>query len=249
MSDKTIAQGRLEEIDSKPLAIPGRVPKTRSKLRPSARDGKLHRWMRRLVALLLGLILAGLSMEGAVLMIVGEQSKFPRHVVGAPWELRYNQPGASYRHKSPDGTWYFQINQNGMRADRDYSYTKRPGVQRILSLGDSFTIGFEVDYDQTFSRVMEDELNAAGRRIEVLNAGVSGFGNAEECLYLERELMKYQPDLVIVSFYANDLDDNVRTALFALEDGRLVPAAHAYVPMGSLGDFLNTNTCFNFFNG
>lgn len=97
-----------------------------------------------------------------------------------------------------------------MRADRDYSYTKRPGVQRILSLGDSFTIGFEVDYDQTFSRVMEDELNAAGRRIEVLNAGVSGFGNAEECLYLERELMKYQPDLVIVSFYANDLDDNVR---------------------------------------
>ena len=67
----------------------------------------------------------------------------------------------------------------------------------------------------------------------MLNAGVSGFSSAEECLYLERELMKYRPDLVIVSFCPNDLDDNVRTGLFKLEGDQLVEGRETYVPAGA----------------
>jgi hypothetical protein len=83
-------------------------------------------------------------------------------------------------------------------------------------------------------------------RVEVLNAGVSGYSNAEELLYLERELIKYSPDLVLLSFYSNDFGDNIRSNLFQLEDGQLEPLNHDYVPAGRLGDFLNTNWLFNF---
>src|SRR5688572_7729446 len=113
--------------------------------------------------------------EGFVLVAVGEQVKFPRRVVAAPWGIRYNEPGASYRHKSRDGTWSFKINHQGMRAERDYSYEKPPGVRRIVVLGDSFGIGYEVDVQQTFAMVLERELRNRNPRVEVLNAGVSGF--------------------------------------------------------------------------
>jgi len=187
------------------------------------------------------LVVGGLLAEVLVVLVAGEQPKFPRRVVGAPWGLRYNHPGAQYRHKSADVTTDFRINGQGMRSDRDVAYAKPPGTQRIVSLGDSFTIGYEVDVEECFSSVLAARLREARIDVEVLNAGVSGFSTAEELLYLERELIKYDPDVVLVSFYANDLHDNVRTNLFRLADNRLVPEDTAYVPGGRLADFLNTN--------
>lgn len=201
----------------------------------------------KLAALLAGsLVVAGLLAEGLVLLVEGPQVRFPRHVVEAPWGIRYNQPGATYRHRSGDGAWNFRINDQGMRADRDYAYQKPPGEVRVLSLGDSYTIGYEVDVEQTFSAVLERELREAGLDAVVMNAGVSGFSTAEAAVYLERELLRYDPDLVVLSFYPNDLVDNVRTGLFTLgDDGGAVPAADRYVPAGGLGDMLNRSRVFN----
>ncbi len=43
---------------------------------------------------------------------------------------------------------------------------------------------------------------------EVVNAGVAGYGTLQEYLYLVSEGIKYQPDLVLLMFYENDLYDN-----------------------------------------
>jgi len=202
-----------------------------------------------LVAVLIGIAIAAGIAELGVLVVFGEQVKFPRHVVGAPFGVRINEPGAVYRHKSADVNVWFRINGQGMRADRDYPRAKPPGVRRIVSLGDSFTVGYEVEGEETFSSVLEKQLRGAGRPAEVLNAGVSGFGTAEEAAYLERELFGYSPDLVLVSFYQNDLVDDVRSDLFRLEDGKLVPGSERYVPGGKLGDFLNRNPILNWLSG
>jgi len=201
--------------------------------------------LKGLVALAVGLGLAALAAEALVVFTVGELPKFPRRVVEAPWGLRYNEPDAVYRHKSADVTVTFRINHQGMRSPRDYAYEKSPGVARIVSLGDSFTIGYEVDVQDCFSSVVERELRAEGRNVEVLNAGVSGFSNAEECLYLERELLKYDPELVIVSFYTNDLEDNLRSRLFRFEGHELVEWNETYLPAGWLGNLLNRSRLFN----
>ena len=190
-------------------------------------------------------LLSVLMLEVGVLLFVGEQAKFPRHVVGSTFGVRINEPNATYRHKSADMTVWFKINAQGMRADRDYAYEKPKGVKRIVSLGDSFTVGYEVQVDECFSSIIESELRERGLSVEVLNAGVSGYSNAEALLYLQRELLRYDPDLVMISFFVNDLVDNVRSDLFKLENGRLVTAADSYVPAGHLGNFLNTNVFFN----
>lgn len=218
------------------------APSSRSLRRPA-------RLRTKVLALLLGVLLSGLVLELVVLVALGEQPKFPRHVVSAPWGLRINQPSTVYRHKSADGTFIFRINSKGLRADHEYPYAKPKGTKRIISLGDSFTVGYEVQVEECFSSVLERELGRRGHSVEVINAGVSGFSNAEEVLYFERELIKYAPDAVLLSFFTNDLEDNVRTGLFALEKGTLVPRRESYVPAGRLGDFLNTNPLFNFLAG
>lgn len=201
--------------------------------------------MQKLMLLGVSLLLSALAMEAMVLVLVGEQPKIPRHVVGGAFGLRINDPNVSYRHKTADVTIYFHINGQGMRANRDYPYAKAEGLKRIVSLGDSFTMGHEVSVEDTFSNVLEQELTKQGYRVEVLNAGVSGYGTSEECLYLERELMKYSPDIIVVSFFGNDLVDNIRTNLFALTNDHLVEENSEYVPLGKFGDFLNRNALLN----
>ena len=71
-------------------------------------------WLMALAALTLGCIVAFAIVEGMVLLLHGQQVKFPRHVVEALWGLRYNDPGSDYRHRSADGTWRFRINQQGL---------------------------------------------------------------------------------------------------------------------------------------
>lgn len=204
-----------------------------------------RKWLRRAGKLFLALAVVAFASELGVRLIRGEQVKFPRRVVSGPCGVRINEPNARYRHKSPDVEVRFRINGQGFRADRDFLYEKPAGVKRIVSLGDSFTIGFEVEVEQCFSSILERELCAAGHSVEVLNAGVSGFSNAEALLYLERELHKYDPDVVLISFFVNDSGDNIRSALFALRSEGLVQTQDSYVPYGRVGDFLNTNAIFN----
>jgi GDSL-like lipase/acylhydrolase family protein len=201
--------------------------------------------LKKLGLLVTSSLLTCLLCEFLVRVTVGQRPKFPRRVVEGPFGIRINEPGAVYRHQSADVSIWFRINSKGLRADRDYPYEKPPGVQRIVCLGDSFTCGYEVDVEDCFTRVVERELTAGGFKVEVLNAGVSGFGTAEELLYLERELIKYSPDVVLISFYGNDFSDNVRSDLFTLDHGRLESRHERYVPLGAVGNFLNSNWLFN----
>lgn len=206
----------------------------------------MKRVVASLVTLLFALAVSAALLEIGVLVAKGPQVRFPRRVVGAPFGVRINEPNARYWHRSPDVEVEFRINAQGLRDDRDFPYAKPPGVRRVVSLGDSFTAGYEVRAEDTFSAVLERTLRAEGMDVEVLNAGVSGYSTAEAALYLERELLRYEPDLVLVSFYGNDLVDNARAGLFRLDGDRLVQIADSYVPGGALGDLLNTNPLFAF---
>jgi len=199
-----------------------------------------RRWSR-LLLVVCGLTLGALLGELTVIAVFGVQPRFPRHVVGAPWGLRRNEPLAEYRHRSADVDVGFRIDARGLRSPEDVPYAKPPGVKRVVAVGDSFTMGYEVEEHECFARVLERTLRARGLAVEVLNAGVSGFSTAEECLYIERELVRYDPDLVLLSFFVNDLQDNLRTGLFALHGTELVEGAREYVPAGRFGDLLNTN--------
>lgn len=106
-----------------------------------------------------------------------------------------------------------QINTQGLR-DVEHAFAKPPGTFRILVLGDSFVEAMHVPLEATFARVLEQRLNGAGARprIEVVAAGVSGYGTASELLYFERTGKRYEPDVVLLAFYpGNDVKNNSPT--------------------------------------
>ena len=165
---------------------------------------------------------------------------FPRYHTAAiygDYTLRTTRPNSNYFHSSVDGRWEFTTNRQGFRNYRDFEYDKPDGVTRIVVLGDSHTQGFEVHQDFTFSSIIEKYLDQQGIKAEVLNTGVSGFSTGEALLLLENELLKYQPDYVVLGFYANDFQDNLKSAFFALDaDKNLVATGKtAHVPGVRIG--------------
>jgi GDSL-like lipase/acylhydrolase family protein len=201
--------------------------------------------MKRLVApaiVLVSLALALLAGEVAVRLLFKEQSvMYPRYHTDyryGPYTLRGIRPNSEFWHTSVDGSWRFVTNSRGFRNDRDFAYDKPAGTLRVLSLGDSHTQGYEVRQNATFSSVLERYLTGHGVRAEVLNAGVSGFSNAEELAFLENEGVRYHPDVVVLAFYANDFDDNFKAGLFGLEGDRLVERKHEHVPGVRIQNFI-----------
>jgi hypothetical protein len=158
---------------------------------------------------------------------------FPRYHTDyryGAYTLRGIRPHSEFWHSSADGRWRFVTNGKGFRDTREFGYQKPAGTLRVLALGDSHTQGYEVRQEATFSAVTERYLAAHGVKAEVLNAGVSGYSTAEALAFLENEGYRYQPDVVVLGFYANDLEDNLKAGLFALEDGKLVEKKRDHVP-------------------
>ena len=103
----------------------------------------------------------------------------------------------------------FKINSHGFR-DKERTYEKKEGVFRILVLGDSYTQALQVPLEKTFPYILEEKLNSeGGKRFEVLNLGISGFGTDQEYLTLKYYGLIYHPDFVILQFFiGNDVINN-----------------------------------------
>ena len=89
----------------------------------------------------------------------------------------------------------------------------RPGPDRplrVLTLGDSFTLGMEVEDDETFTALLGEALDA--QRPEgalAWNGGVPDFSTFEAAEALKRMARDLRPDVVIVTYYmGNDPIDN-----------------------------------------
>jgi lysophospholipase L1-like esterase len=96
---------------------------------------------------------------------------------------------------------------------------------RILALGDSTTFGLGVDDDDAWPARLETLMNAAGKRVEVVNAGVPGYTAFQGLRFLRGRGIRVAPDLVVATFGFNDADgswasrsDEETARLMALRD-------------------------------
>ena len=167
---------------------------------------------------------------------------FPRYhadVQYGDYTIRRIRPNSRFRHTSRDGSWDFVTNSQGFRNFQDFAHEKPPGKLRVLSLGDSHTQGYEVRQEHTYSAVLERYLRVNGIDAEVINTGVSGFSTAEALVLLENEGVKYEPDVVVLGFFGNDLEDNLKAGLFTLdESGTLVPSRNVHIPGVRIQNFI-----------
>jgi hypothetical protein len=143
-----------------------------------------HTLLILVVKLFLGLVYFLIFGE-IFLRIFRPQPMLPRYVCATEYGVRGNMPNMNYWHTTTEYHINIRTNSQGIRADRDIPYEKPRGVKRIVLLGDSFGMGYEVNLEDTFTRRLEVGLAAKGVNCEVVNLSVSGLGTAEELIVLE----------------------------------------------------------------
>ena len=101
------------------------------------------------------------------------------------------------------------VNSHGLRDD-EFSLEKPAGEIRVLALGDSFTFAQGVRFEDLYVQQLERKLRErySPHPVQVINAGVAGYNTRHELIYLLAEGLRFEPDLVTVGFYWNDLIGN-----------------------------------------
>ena len=113
----------------------------------------------------------------------------------------------------------------------NYSIDKKPGVMRLLFIGDSVTErGHIIDGLRTM-------YGDAG--IEYWNAGVGSFDTVQEVNFYKKYNAAIQPDQVILTFHLNDFMGT--PVAFFNKEGRLVVFG-PYVPLTRVNRFLFKNS-------
>jgi len=121
--------------------------------------------------------------------------------------LRYeNLPFHHFPYK--EGNYYgVNIKTNSM-GFRDYEYDiKKPlGKKRIVVLGDSFTLGWGVPFNDLFTKQLERMINQYDDRVEVINLGTGNYNSIMEVELFKLKGLILNPDLVILMYFINDAE-------------------------------------------
>jgi lysophospholipase L1-like esterase len=113
----------------------------------------------------------------------------------------------------PELAYQVHINTLGLRGP-EIERTPPEGRTRILALGDSMTFGYYLEEDETWPMQFEARLRAAGRDVEVVNAGVGGWSIESETRFLEERALALEPDHVVLAFCNNDIIDLTQGAVY-----------------------------------
>jgi hypothetical protein len=125
----------------------------------------------------------------------------------------------------------------------DIEIKKPQGVYRILTLGDSFTMGKGVEDNETFSAVLETimgerlrQCRKQRKKVSVINCGVDSYSPILSYIQLSRELILLEPDLVVLNLDMSDLVQEIAYRQQAIydKDGNIVG-----VPGGNPTDTLS----------
>lgn len=98
------------------------------------------------------------------------------------------------------------LNSQGFRSDRDYQPEREDARTRIGIIGDSFSFGWGVRWQESYVYLLESALNDGGKRdVEILNFAQYGASALTEYNILREQYPVYKPDVVIWQFYTNDI--------------------------------------------
>lgn len=158
-------------------------------------------------------LLSGLSL--AALFFVLLEASLQLFVFFFPYQLYIPDPVAFWR-ANPEmaratGHYDFRgftVSERPLFFDGEYSTEKEPGAFRIICLGDSQTMGFPwVDASRdSYPKVLQAELRRRfpGRRLEVVNGGISGYTSYQGLLAVRHIALAYRPDALVVSYCYHD---------------------------------------------
>jgi lysophospholipase L1-like esterase len=119
--------------------------------------------------------------------------------------LTYTYPDNPRGYFDSDNQVVGHINSLGFRGTETV-IAKPAGRQRIVMLGDSFTLGIGVKDGDTLAVNLQTALLDIGSNVEVLNFGVSGSSTKGQVRLLREYALQFAPDVVILTLFLNDAE-------------------------------------------
>lgn len=102
------------------------------------------------------------------------------------------------------------ISNQGLRGEE--ILRKEQNEFRIVLAGDSFTFGWGVNDEHTLDRYLNEYIKNAypDKKIQVINAGVGGYGPWQSYLFILERVLIYEPDIILFqTLVANDIADSL----------------------------------------
>jgi hypothetical protein len=203
------------------------------KLRPVAN------FLGRFLLIVVGLLFPLLALEAGVRLVNLAPPPEPNPAIWEPhplfgwWHIPYS--GGLFHSDYNEFESEVRINPRGLR-DRDIGYDNPAGALRVLSLADSFGEALQINLVDTYHKQLETLLaESTGRPVEVLNAGVGGWGTDQEAIFYVAEGFRYNPDIVLVAFFIrNDAVNNYGPLEIARNGGRQQKQFFTLSPAGEL---------------
>jgi hypothetical protein len=102
--------------------------------------------------------------------------------------------------RSKDGLYLSSV--EGIRSPRvGMAFAGAPVKHRVAIVGDSFTFGLEVRYEDTWGHHLERML---GPEYQILNFGVDGYGVDQAYLRFQRDILSWHPEIVVLGVINDD---------------------------------------------
>jgi len=147
----------------------------------------------------------------------------------APWQTR------GFHRPDPELIYAMAPNAENTMVDDEfveYSRTNSLGLrddevgdklgERIIVLGDSLTFGQGVAAKESYPDQLEALFAQEGRAVDVINAGVKGYGTDQSFRLFSSRLRSLDPDVLVLAFSPTDLFDNFNLSLYRLDGDVLV---------------------------
>ncbi|GAB6037771.1 hypothetical protein JCM15519_23300 [Fundidesulfovibrio butyratiphilus] len=187
--------------------------------------------MKRFVVLVLQQCLLVALLLAALEVVLRTQDIIPVDYVYARYYtdlIGDFDPSSSILSQHPQEYPYrFTTNSQGLRSLHEISKEKPDGVIRILCLGDSFTLGWGVQDDQTYPERLYQILKAKypGKRFEVINTGLMFSNVLDQLSYYNDKGRFLNADVVLSQYCYNDVSSDmfrpfVGRQAMSLETGR-----------------------------
>jgi len=120
----------------------------------------------------------------------------------------YHTWKSNHKLKDTEFCYYRPINTENL-SDEEHPLRKSKNEYRIIGLGDSFTEGDGADADSTWLKFLERNHSkyAVSKQLTYFNGGVCGSDPIYSYMLFKDKLLKYKPDLVILTINTSDLTD------------------------------------------
>lgn len=145
-------------------------------------------------------------------------------------------PNVDKYHRQPDYNYMIKSNSEGFRGREP----DNKADTRILVLGDSYGMGQGVSEGKSMCDLTYQHFKASGKSLDIFNTSISGYAGINELGVLKRQLKYYNPNLVILLFFWNDLGV---TESLRVQNGYLV-VNFGNPQTAPLREWLNNNSHF-----